>query len=357
MAEDSDDKTEEPTDRRLAKAAEEGNIATSMDTIHGVMLLGVLAVIALMVPGMMRDVTLLLRPFLAMPHAMPVETSGAMLSGLLGEIALILLMPLALFMVLGVVGNLIQHAPTWSPKKITPHFNKINPLTGVKRLFSIRSTLEMVKGILKLIVVGTTIVWVVWPDHAILEVLPAMALLVSLEWLHDIIIILLIGVIVAVTFIGAADLFYQKIRHKKDLRMTKSEVKDEYKNVEGDPQVKQRIKNIRRERARARMMQAVPTASVVVTNPTHYAVALLYKMENMEAPRVVAKGIDSLAMKIREVAKEHDVLVVENPPLARALYAVVELDEEIPPDHYKAVAEVIGYVMRLKGKLPPRIHP
>ena len=354
MPEDRDDKTEDPTDPSACR--EEGNVATSMDTMHAVMLLGVLVVVALMVPGMMRDMALLLRPFLAMPHAMPIETPGAMLSGLLGKIALIVLMPFALFLILAIVGTLIQHMPTWSPKKITPHFNKISLLTGIKRISSIRGILEMVKGILKLMVVGTTIVWVLWPDHAILKVLPTMALFASLEWLHGIIIILLMSVIVAMIFIAAADLFYQKIKHKKDLRMTKSEIKDEHKNAEGDPHVKQRIKNIRRERTRARMMQAVPTVSVVVTNPTHYAVALLYKMEDMEAPRVVAKGVDSLAMKIREVAEEYNVPVVENPPLARALYAVVDLDEEIPPDHYKAVAEVIGYVMLLKDKRSPRIH-
>ena len=144
---------------------------------------------------------------------------------------------------------------------------------------------------------------------------------------------------------------YQKFAHQKEMRMTKQEVKDEQKQSEGDPQIKSRIRRLRMERAQRRMMAAIPEADVVITNPTHYAVALKYKMEVMPAPMLVAKGVDTLALKIREVAEAHDVPVVENPPLARALYAAVEIDEEIPEEHYMAVAEVIGYVMRLRGEL------
>ena len=155
-------------------------------------------------------------------------------------------------------------------------------------------------------------------------------------------------VIIAVLIIAVADYAYQKYSHLKKLRMTKQEVKDEYKQVEGDPLVKSRIRQVRMERARRRMMDNVPKADVVIVNPTHYAVALEYKMDTMEAPVVLAKGIDNIALRIKAIAEEHEIPVVENPPLARALFASAELDQTIPPEHYKAVAEVIGYVMQLK---------
>ena len=165
---------------------------------------------------------------------------------------------------------------------------------------------------------------------------------------------LIIGVLAVMTIITLADVLYQRFMHHKELRMTKQQVKDEHKQSEGDPLIKARLRQIRVERARKRMMAAVPEADVVITNPTHYAVALKYDQRTMEAPRVVAKGVDNIALRIRAVAEEHDVAIVENPPVARALHASVEIDQEIPPEHYKAVAEIIGYVMRLKKGLPGR---
>ena len=154
--------------------------------------------------------------------------------------------------------------------------------------------------------------------------------------------------------IAAIDFLYQKQQHIKKLRMSKQELKEEFKQSEGDPMIKARLRQIRMERARRRMMAAVPEADVVITNPTHYAVALKYESNEMEAPMLTAKGVDSVAMRIREVAKEHDVPIVENPPLSRALYEGVDLDQQVPPEHYKAVAEIIGYIMRLKDKMPGR---
>ena len=159
-------------------------------------------------------------------------------------------------------------------------------------------------------------------------------------------------IVLAVLVIAIADFAYQKYSHLKKLRMTKQEVKDEYKQMEGDPLVKSRIRQLRVERARRRMMDNVPKADVVIVNPTHYAVALKYDMNTMDAPVVTAKGLDSLALRIREIAEENDVPIVENPPLARALFASVDLDQSIPQEHFKAVAEVIGYVMQLKNKTP-----
>ena len=163
-----------------------------------------------------------------------------------------------------------------------------------------------------------------------------------------------IGVLAVMSVIAGADYLFQRYKHNQKLRMSRQEIKDEMRQSEGDPMVKARLRQLRQERARQRMMAAVPGADVVVTNPTHFAVALRYEGEVMSAPVVVAKGVDFIAQKIREVAKENDVPIVENRPLARALYDTVDIDQEVPPDHYKAVAEVIGYVMRLRGKLPSR---
>ena len=180
--------------------------------------------------------------------------------------------------------------------------------------------------------------------------LPEMESIAILRFIHKIVVLVLFTVVIAVLVIAVADYAWQKYTHLKKLRMTKQEVKDEYKQMEGDPLVKSRIRQVRMERARHRMMEAVPKADVVIVNPTHYAVALEYKMEEMDAPKVTAKGMDNVALRIKAIAEENDVPIVENPPLARALFASTEIDQTIPTEHFKAVAEVIGYVMQLKNQ-------
>ena len=181
-----------------------------------------------------------------------------------------------------------------------------------------------------------------------------MELAYSLDRIFIIATVLVAGTVGVMTLVAAMDFAFQKHRFTKRMRMSKQEVKDEFKQSEGDPHVKARIRKIRMERAQQRMMAAVPDADVVITNPTHYSIALQYKMDDMAAPKLVAKGVDHLAMRIREVAEANDVPLVENPPLARALYAGVDIDEEIPAEHFKAVAEVIGFIMRQRGDLPPQ---
>jgi flagellar biosynthetic protein FlhB len=193
-----------------------------------------------------------------------------------------------------------------------------------------------------------------WPEWRILPNLTSFEGEQVLNLLLSLSMRVLIGVLSVMTVIAALDFLYQRQQHTKQLRMSRQELRDEYKQTEGDPMIKARLRQIRMERARKRMMAAVPEADVVVTNPTHFAVALKYDPERMQAPILVAKGADSMALRIREIAKEHNVPIVQNPPLSRALYNGVDLDQEVPAEHYKAVAEIIGYVMRLKGKLPRR---
>jgi flagellar biosynthetic protein FlhB len=220
-------------------------------------------------------------------------------------------------------------------------------------MFGFEGLANLVKGFLKLGVVGAALWTVLWPERGRLEsVMGEAPADVAGDMMH-LLIRILIAALVAMAVLAAADYGFAYFQFMKRNRMSKQEIKDEFKQTEGDPTVKAKIKQVRQERARRRMMAAVPEATVIIANPTHFAVALKYESGEMAAPVCVAKGVDALALRIRAVAEEHEVPVVENPPLARALYASVEIDEAVPPEHYKAVAQVIGYVMRLTGKLRP----
>ena len=261
----------------------------------------------------------------------------------------ILGIPFAIFMVLGIFASVAQTGFVYAPKKLEPNWNKLNIFAAMTQFINMKKIVESLKGIIKITVIAFIGVLVIRPYLEKVNLMPGMETVAILSFIHKIVVLLIFTVVIAVLVIAVADYAYQKYQHLKKLRMTKQEVKDEYKQMEGDPLVKSRIRQVRMERARHRMMDAVPRADVVIVNPTHYAVALEYKMEKMDAPVVVAKGLDNLALRIREIAEEHDIPIVENPPLARALFASVELDQSIPAEHFKAVAEVIGYVMQLKN--------
>ena len=233
-----------------------------------------------------------------------------------------------------------------------PDWNRLNIFAALTKFINMKKIVESLKGIIKITLITWIAVWILTPYLGKSELMPDMDPVAVLRFIHKIVVLLIFTVVLGVLAIAIADFAYQKYSHLKKLRMTKQEVKDEYKQTEGDPLVKSRIRQIRNERARRRMMDNVPKADVVIVNPTHYAVALKYDMNTMDAPVVTAKGVDNVALRIREVAEEHDVPIVENPPLARALFASVDLDQSIPEEHFKAVAEVIGYVMQLKNQTP-----
>lgn len=355
MAEDSDDseRTEEPSSKKLEKARGEGQIVQSQEVRSWAMLFGTTLGAMMLMPGLLRDVNRAVLKYVESPHALSVEPSSLrnLFAGLSLDLALALAPILGLLMLVAVAGNITQFGLVSSPKKMAPKWSNLSPMLGLKRMFGVRAWMEFFKGLMKLAVVGVVVWWVAYPLLTDFDLMPARDVLAMLDRLWTIAIRLAMATVGVMTFIAALDFGYQFFAHMKKMRMTKQEVKDEHKQTEGDPLIKSRIRRIRMERARKRMMAAVPSATVVVTNPTHYAVALSYKIEEMQAPTLVAKGVDFLAKRIRELAEEHDVPVVENPPLARALYAAVDIDQEIPHEHYKAVAEVVGYVMRLKGKL------
>ena len=262
--------------------------------------------------------------------------------------------PLLFFFIIAMVGPVLQNGFVYSPKALEPKFEKFDPVRGAKRLMSIKQTMEFVKGVVKLAIVGTIGILAVMPALDAIDIVPTLAIPDFLSVLHELVMQMLVAILAVLLVIAVADVVFQRQQHHKQMRMTKQEVKDEFKQSEGDPTARQRLRQIRQDRARARMMQAVPEADVVITNPTHYAVALKYKPDEMTAPMLVAKGADLIAAKIREVAEENDIAIVENPPLARALFSSVDLDEEVPQEHYQAVAEIISYVWNLEGRTMPK---
>ncbi|GLQ07329.1 flagellar biosynthesis protein FlhB [Sneathiella chinensis] len=351
MADDQDDaqKTEEPTSKKLEDAHKKGQVPKSQEVGHWFMTMGITLVILIFMAGLGKGLTFDLVKFIEQPHAINVDALHLRnVFGDLGWAVIAVLAPvLGILMLAGLVGTVIQHRPVLSLERIKPSWNKVSLLGGLKRLFSMKSLSEFVKGILKLVLVGTVAFLFVLPEMDQLPLLMTYDILSLFSLLQTQLLSLLAGVVAVMSVIAGFDYMYQRYNHHKELRMTKQEIKDEHKQSEGDPMIKSRLRSIRMQRSRQRMMQAVPSADVVVTNPTHFAVALRYKQDTDGAPVVLAKGTDNIALKIREIANENNIPIVENPPLARALHKSCELDEEIPYEHYRAVAEIIGYVMKL----------
>ena len=351
---DDSEKTEEPTGKRIQDARRKGNIAKSQEVNSWAALAGLLFALVTFVPWMMPKVAFLSFQFLEQPHAISVDFDSlqGVFSKTVVSLFLIIGPILIFFLTIGLLSTLVQVGGNFSTEAIKPKFSSISPISGVKRLVSPRSLVEFAKGLVKLVLVAVVSLFVAMPMLGDIELYAAQDLFTSLEKIEDIAIVLVFWCVAIMTIVAVLDFSFQKFDHKKKLRMSKQEVKDEHRQLEGDPKVKARLAQIRQERQRERMIAAVTKADLVITNPTHYAVALKYDMTTMPAPILVAKGVDDLAMRIRETADENEVPIVENPPLARALYAAVELDESIPEHLYHAVAEVIGYVFRLQGKLP-----
>jgi flagellar biosynthesis protein FlhB len=354
---DTDDsqKTEQPSSRKLTRARSQGQVVQSRE-INSFVMLGTGAILILMLaPSLVRHMQVTLTRFLDPADLLSSDdVLWEAIRSLLMEIGAALVLPLVLLVAAAVAGSMMQTGIVLATEKVGFDISRLSPLAGFKRLFSMRAVVEFGKNVLKFSVVAGIMGWLMVPEVGRLEGLTGLDAGALASELHRLLMRLAVGMLVVLAALAGFDYVYQRLSFLRSMRMSKQEVKEEHKQAEGDPAVKSRLRQIRMERARKRMMAAVPTASVVVTNPTHFAVALKYEMGSKGAPKVVAKGADLIAQKIREIARENDVPVVENPPLARALYATVELDHEIPTEHYRAVAEIINYVFRLKGKLRPR---
>ena len=352
MAENDSDleKTEEPSQRRLEKAREEGQVARSRELSTFAMLLAGGAglwmmgstfsndLIALLRRGLTWDTDLAFNSKLLIPHLYSLSMEALIdFAPLLG-----LLLLTALF------SPLLMNGWMFSPKALQPQFSRISPASGIGRMFSTHSLVELGKAIAKSILVGGIGALVIWMSRDEVMELATEPLVQAIPHLGTIMWQCFLAIMGGLLLIAMIDVPFQLWEHNKKLRMTKEEVRQEAKESEGDPHVKGRIRSMQREMARRRMMSEIPKADVVVTNPTHYAVALRYAEDGMRAPIVVAKGTHLLAAKIREIATEHNVPILEAPPLARALYTHVELEHSIPEALYIAVAEVLAYVYQLR---------
>lgn len=350
--EEQENKTEDPSQKRLDEAFEKGNVASSREVASFFMLLVIAFTVASFGPSILHNTRDMLLPFLANADSMAVDQKGLSIIfynlsfGSLG----IIILPLLSAMVAAIAASFIQHGFVLSAEPMMPKLNKISPMAGFGRIVSLRSLVEFIKSIFKILVVGIVSFVAVYPDLGHIRQLPNEEVENILAYIMMLATRMTIGIAIAMFFIALLDVLYQRWQHNKSLRMTKQELKDEYKQSEGDPHIKGKLRQIRMERAKNRMMSAVPKSDVVITNPTHFAVALQYDTKTMKAPIVVAKGQDLVALRIRELAEENNVPVVENPPLARALFSSTELEQEIPFAHYEAVAKVISYVYGLKGK-------
>jgi flagellar biosynthetic protein FlhB len=350
---DDAQKTEDPTSKKLEEARKKGNIALSREVNNWIMLFAGTMMITSMMPYFFDHTTQILKYYIAESHTISGTPGGLTLS--LGELTkeMLVLMagPLILFMIAGIVGPLAQVGPLFAPEVIKMDLGKISIIKGFGRLFSQRALVEFGKGVIKIALIGVVGTLILYPYFGNIEHTINLPIQALLEEIMSLTVELMTGVLIVLFILAMIDLVYQRQDHNKKMRMTKQEVKDEYKQTEGDPLVKSKLRQLRAERARQRMMQAMPQADVVITNPTHFSIALKYKPDEMEAPICIAKGIDEVALRIREIAKQHDIIIFEAPPLARALYDTVDIDETIPPEHYKAVAEVISYVFKLKKTL------
>ncbi len=349
---DESQKTEDPTQKRLDDAFKKGQVPNSREVTSLLMLVVFALTLIWIMPSIMERAALNMTGFISSAHDFRIDsrTATQISTEVLKSVLFLMVVPVSILILIIYLSSLIQHPILFSPDSFMPKLERISPLKGLKRLFSMRSLMEFIKGVLKITLVAVVGYIVVYPSlneimHIQSESIMAMLLLIS-----ELATRMMIGVCTFMGVIAVIDFLYQKYEHIKSLKMSKRDLKDEFKQTEGSPEIKAKLREIRNKRAQSRMMQSVPDADVVITNPTHYSIALKYDEEMHQAPMVVAKGMDFVALKIREVAKENDVPIVENPPLARALYASVELEEEVPFKYYEAVAEVIRYIYKLKGK-------
>jgi flagellar biosynthetic protein FlhB len=343
------ERTEDPTPKRLDEAVKRGDVAKSQEVNTWFITAGATLILLSFSDKMGSGLQTTLRGFLANAHSITVDGRGLInVTGKLGaDILAVLAIPFLILVIAAIAGNMVQHRLVWSSEALMPKLSKVSLGAGFKRLFSKQALVNFAKGLIKVALIGTVMAALLWPQRHRLAGLVTVDPTLILPFTKSLSLSMMGAVVAILAIVAAADYLFQYRVWFERQKMSLRELKEEFKQTEGDPAIKGKIRQIRYARMRRRMMAAVPKASVIITNPTHYAIALKYE-RGMNAPICLAKGIDAVALKIREVAGKHSIPIVENAPLARALYATVELDQEIPSEHYKAVAEVIGYVMRLR---------
>ncbi|MBM7632608.1 flagellar biosynthesis protein FlhB [Geomicrobium sediminis] len=352
----SGEKTEKATPKKRQDTRKKGQVPKSTDINTALILLIVfifLFVYAAVPAKFMQD--LFYETYINYASlSFTVEDTMGMFQGIVIQMGIVIIPILLVAALTGVIASMVQVGVLFAPEVIKPKLSKINPLKGFKRIFSARALVELVKALLKIVLVGTLafgILWMFRDDllmlglYDVLDGYYVVSLLTGMIGVASAILLLILAI---------PDLVYQRFDHEKQIRMSKHDVKDEFKKMEGDPLIKAKRRQKAQDLAMQRMMQEVPKADVVITNPTHYAVALKYDDSSMTAPKVIGKGVDYMALRIRKIATDHDIAIVENRPLARALYDGTDVDDEVPEDLFRAVAEVLAYVYRLENETKQR---
>jgi flagellar biosynthesis protein FlhB len=355
MADDESEKTEDPTQKRLDDALERGDVAKSQEINTWFVIAGSTLIMSTFSGSIGGGLELPLRNLIA--NSWMIHTDGPGLLLLARQLCIAVLgaigVPLLMLALTAIGGNMLQHRLVWSAESLKPKFEKISPGAGAKRIFGKQAGANFLKGLFKLTALGAVMTAILWPERLRLESMVRFDPTALLGVSTSMTVHLMGSVVAMLAVVAIADYFFQYRQWYERQKMSLQEIKEEYKQSEGDPHIKGKIRQLRQQRMKKRMMAAVPKASVIITNPTHYSVALSYE-RGMSAPVCIAKGVDHIAFKIREVARAHDIPIVENVQLARSLYATVEIDDEIPVEHYQAVAEIIGYVMGLRRGLSGR---
>lgn len=343
------EKSEDPTAKRLEDAIKRGEVAKSQEVNTWFLLLGATLAFFMLGGPSANKLAIAFRDILGNLHVAtdPSLVMRAILR-MCGQVLFAVAPILGILVLAAAAGNMVQHRLLWTTEPLAPKLNRISLIAGAKRIFSKHALVQFVKGLLKLAIVGSVIYVIGSSEVERMGLLINGELTLSLNVTFALALKIMAAVTAIMAIVAAADYLWQRHSWYERLRMSVRDVRQEYKEQEGDPTIKAKLRQIRQSRSRKRMMSEVPDATVVVMNPTHFAVALKYE-QGMGAPICVAKGQDNIALKIREIAYRHAVPVVQNPPLARALFKAVELDQEVPVEHYKAVAELIGYVMKLRN--------
>jgi len=353
------EKTEEPTAKKLSDARDEGQVANSREVGNAAGLLALFVLLRTLYVWMGDGFKNLFdHVYIQIPEYIklydgyvPIQNLRTVMNTALLRVMLLSLPFFAVGIIIALVANIAQVGWKITSKPLQPKLNKLNPISGFKKIFSTRSIFELIKSIAKIVVISAVTYSYLTGLEASIFSLYDMPLRQAIGLMGSIVIDLGIRIAAIYIIVAAADVIFQRRKFKKDMMMTKQEVKEEYKNTEGDPQIKSQQRRRMQQASQRRMMQELPKADVVITNPTHYAVAIRYDAEEMDAPQVIAKGEDYLAQKIKEIAKENGIEIVENKPLARMLFANVDVGEFVPPELYQAVAEVLAFVYHLQGKV------
>ena len=351
---DAGEKTEKATPKKRRDQRKEGNVFQSKDVITVVSLFGSFYMLKLLFPKIYETVRVFMIDFIGYAGTVTDTSQGQIdevARMVVGAVVRTILPLLLISVVLAVVATGVQTKFLVSSKSVRPQLKRLNPISGIKKLFSLQNIIELIKSILKIIILIAVIYNIVIDDMVQVVRTMDMDITMSGIFMLDMVMKLVIRICMAFLVIAALDFMYQWWEYERKLKMSKQEVKEEHKQLEGNPEIKNRIRNIQMQRARERMMQSVPGADVVIRNPTHFAVALKYDADRYGAPIVLAKGQDELALRIVRVAEESGVAVIENPPLARGIYASTNLSQEIPQEYYGAVAEVLVYVYKMNNKM------